>query len=106
MPIEYNKLVRDRIPEIIRSHGDNCDMVVLGDDEYRLALRAKLCEEAQEVATASPEDLITELADVYEVLDALLLTHDLSIEQVQLVQEQRRRERGGFAQRTYLLRTY
>ncbi|MCI0711669.1 MAG: nucleoside triphosphate pyrophosphohydrolase [Chloroflexi bacterium] len=60
---EYNKLVRDNIPEIIAANGQ--------------ALRQKLVEEAQEVLQAKPDELVNELADVYEVLDALIAAYDL-----------------------------
>ncbi|MDP3985475.1 MAG: nucleoside triphosphate pyrophosphohydrolase [bacterium] len=46
--IVYNKLVRDKIPDIIRSHGRHPEMRILSDDEYRKFLRLKLVEEAGE----------------------------------------------------------
>ena len=51
---EYNKLVRDRIPEIIRRDGRNCEIATISEDEYLQALREKLVEEAQEAAEADP----------------------------------------------------
>jgi predicted house-cleaning noncanonical NTP pyrophosphatase (MazG superfamily) len=48
MRVDYNKLVRDRIPEIIGSHGDRAVTRVLDEADYREALPAKLVEEAQE----------------------------------------------------------
>ncbi len=56
----YNKLVRDRIPEIIESQGGSCQCRVLAKDEYMQALKAKLVEEAQrgglEFLGTVPED--------------------------------------------------
>jgi len=69
---EYHKLVRDRIPEIIRKSGNECEVVILSDAEYCQALRQKLMEEAGEAAEANGEDLVAELADLYEVIDALM----------------------------------
>jgi predicted house-cleaning noncanonical NTP pyrophosphatase (MazG superfamily) len=63
----YNKLVRDRIPEIIQAAGQEYATEVMSLEEYQQALREKLIEEAQEAADAS--DLISELADLYEVMD-------------------------------------
>src|SRR3712207_1207414 len=103
MPQEYDKLVRDCIPEIIRRNGDECVVEVMGEDDYRLALRRKLVEEATEAAEASPATLITELADLCEVLDALLAAEGIDRATVQVAQEQRRAERGGFAHRLRLL---
>ena len=99
----YNKLVRDRIPEIIHSHGDTCHTEVLNTEEYQVALKNKLIEEAQEVASASStSDLLMEIADVYEVLAALCRIHNLSSETVMLAQQQKRDQNGGFEQRIKL----
>ena len=102
----YNKLIRDRIPEIIHQQGESCDVVILNNEEYRQALRAKVMEEAQEVATAEGEDLAGEIADLYEVLDALLESHALSATSIKEIQSKKRAERGGFTQRLFLQKTY
>jgi predicted house-cleaning noncanonical NTP pyrophosphatase (MazG superfamily) len=65
-------LVRDRIPEIIRQNGIECEIAVLSEAEYRQALRQKLMEESVEAAEAEGENLVAELADLYEVIDALM----------------------------------
>lgn len=102
---EYNKLVRDRIPEIIRESGIECEVAVLSDAEYCQALRQKLIEEAAEVAEADGEDLIAELADLYEVIDALMTSYGISGDRILNAQAKRRETRGGFAQKIMLLRT-
>lgn len=102
---EYNKLVRDRIPEIIRQVGHKYEVTTLSDSEYHQALRNKLLEEAQEVASATPEDLIKEIADLYEVIDAVLAAHRIHHDAVLEEQKRRRVERGGFKQRICLLWT-
>ena len=56
---------------------------------------AKLVEEAQEVQAASPEELVTELADVLEVFDSILAIYGLTLAQVQAIQQQRYQTRGG-----------
>jgi predicted house-cleaning noncanonical NTP pyrophosphatase (MazG superfamily) len=71
MRVDYDKLVRDRIPEIIGSRGDRAVARVLDEAAYRGALLAKLVEEAQEASRAGAEELPAELADVLEVLQAL-----------------------------------
>jgi predicted house-cleaning noncanonical NTP pyrophosphatase (MazG superfamily) len=101
----YHKLVRDRIPEIIRANNSTCEIEVMDEEAYRLALRQKLIEEAQEVASADEEHLITELADLYEVIDALMACYHISPSQVQSEQVQRRTSRGGFSRRLRLLST-
>jgi predicted house-cleaning noncanonical NTP pyrophosphatase (MazG superfamily) len=101
--IIYNKLIRDRIPEIIRAAGKQCETDMMTDEEYIQALRSKLVEEAQEVEQAAPNDLLTELADLQEVIAALMAVYGISPEQVSTVQCSRRVERGGFEQRLKLL---
>lgn len=59
-----NKLVRDRIPDIIEQSGNRYKAEVMSETDYRRALRQKGIEEAQEVAAASPDELVEELADL------------------------------------------
>ena len=99
----YHKLVRDRIPEIIREPGKACEVITLAAEEFQQALRRKLVEEAQEVVGASGEELVVELADVYEILDVLMSAVGISEGQVRHVQAKRRAERGGFEQYLKLL---
>jgi predicted house-cleaning noncanonical NTP pyrophosphatase (MazG superfamily) len=99
----YHKLIRDRIPEILRSAGRTYEIVTMNEEEYRQALREKLIEEAKEAASASSHELITELADLYQVIEALMKNYDITPNQVQTEQERRRIERGGFEQRIRLV---
>ena len=99
----YNKLIRDRIPEIIIAAGKQYEAIVMSDEEYKLALRSKLVEEAQEAKEADLGDLITELADLQEVMMALMTVYSISQVQVSEVQEARRNERGGFEKRLKLI---
>lgn len=101
----HNKLVRDRIPEIIAAEGRQCGTQIMSDDEYRRALLSKLVEEAQEVAAADRDELVKEIADLYDVIDALLSAFDLDETRIREVQKKRRDERGGFEQRLKLLWT-
>ncbi len=103
MVTTYNKLVRDRIPEIIRACGRRCEAVPMADGAYRRALLDKLVEEAGEVARADPDQIVAELADLCEVLDALLDAHAIDRDTVVAEQQRRRVERGGFARRLCLL---
>ncbi|MEG4112813.1 MULTISPECIES: nucleoside triphosphate pyrophosphohydrolase [unclassified Microcoleus] len=106
MEKEYHKLVRDRIPEIIRKSGNECEVVILSDAEYRQALLQKLIEEAGEAAAADEEDLVAELADLYEVIDAVMASFGISGDRLLDEQMKRREARGGFAQKIMLLRTF
>jgi predicted house-cleaning noncanonical NTP pyrophosphatase (MazG superfamily) len=100
---EYHKLVRDRIPHIIRQEGRACEVESLSPDEFRRALLEKLIEEAQEAVQASPDDLAIELADLYEVIDAVMALHHIDRDSVLAIQQQRRAERGGFTKHLRLL---
>jgi len=102
---EYNKLIRDEIPRIIRENGRECAIETMQDAEYRRALLEKLIEEANEVAEADPHKLAVELADLYEVIDATMAAHGLEREVVLAEQRKRRVERGGFEKRLRLLWT-
>jgi predicted house-cleaning noncanonical NTP pyrophosphatase (MazG superfamily) len=106
MEKEYHKLVRDRIPDIIRESGNQCETAVLSDEEYRQALRQKLIEEATEVAEACRDELVGELADLYEVIDALRISYGISGDRILNAQAKRRENRGGFTQKIMLLRTF
>jgi predicted house-cleaning noncanonical NTP pyrophosphatase (MazG superfamily) len=102
MRLAYNKLVRDRIPDIIAAAGSEPSTRILDLGSYRAALRAKLVEEAREAQAAPDEQLASELADVLEVLRALARIHAVSWEDVELETGRKRAERGGFDQRIFL----
>ncbi len=94
---QYNKLVRDKIPEILDAKGVPYEKRVADDAEYRDALIAKLLEEAQEfVEEGAPE----ELADVLEVVRALKNLPEYA--EVEVLRAQKKDERGGFEGRIIL----
>ena len=105
MPQEHNKLIRDRIPEIIRQTGRKCEVEMMSQSEYHQALLDKLIEEAKEAAQAEPDNLVEELADIYEVIDAILINLEIDKDTVLAKQEQKRREKGGFNKKLLLLWT-
>jgi predicted house-cleaning noncanonical NTP pyrophosphatase (MazG superfamily) len=101
--VTYRKLIRDRIPEIMDAAGVRYEVAVLDDATFRSALRAKLLEEATEAASAgSAEELVTEIADLLEVVEALLAAEGVDPETVRAVQRERREARGGFGRRLEL----
>jgi predicted house-cleaning noncanonical NTP pyrophosphatase (MazG superfamily) len=65
----------------------------------------KLVEEAQEAVQAEPENLITELADIYEVMDAVIAAHNIDKGAILAKQRERKTERGSFRKRIRLLWT-
>ncbi|AMW30798.1 MULTISPECIES: nucleoside triphosphate pyrophosphohydrolase [Arthrospira] len=102
---EYYKLVRDRIPETIRQSGGKPEIKVLSEAEYRIALRNKLREEAEEVQESDDASLLEELADILEVVESLRKSYNISDEQIQLKVDEKRAQRGGFEQKIMLLWT-
>lgn len=97
----YNKLVRDRIPQIIRSSGKDCETEVMGDDGYIIALKEKLVEEVQEFIESGS---IEEIADVLEVLYSILAFKKVSLDEIEIIRQQKKTERGGFDQKIKLLK--
>lgn len=96
----YNKLVRDKIPEIIQVSGNKATTVVAGDEEYYQLLKNKLEEE---VAEFMDSDSIEELADILEVLQAITKAKGAEWEEVVTAADKKRAERGGFAEKIVLV---
>ena len=96
----YNKLVRDKIPEIIKTNGQAANLRKLDEDEYFKALNQKLTEEIAEYF----EDYNTEeLADVIEVVYAIVKCKGLSLEDFEIIRKRKLDERGGFEDRLMLV---
>jgi predicted house-cleaning noncanonical NTP pyrophosphatase (MazG superfamily) len=96
------KLIRDKLPEIMRDQGLAVFDRRLDDAEFDRALRAKLLEEAAEAVEArGAEDLAGELADLSEVILALAQLHGLTPEEIEARRIAKRVERGGFDDRVY-----
>lgn len=98
MPI-YNKLVRDRIPEIIEKSGKTAKTRILDKDTYYEALITKLLEEVKEFIESDDTE---EIADILEVLDAILKSRDIPWDEVWDLKKYKRDERGGFEDRIFL----
>lgn len=97
------KLVRDRIPEIIRHSGRVPIVKTLARDAYRTALIDKLYEEVGELTAAeSANAVIEEAADIFEVLSAVAAEHGARINDVIEVACRKRSARGGFELRVWL----
>lgn len=94
----YNKLVRDKIPEILDQKGVSYEKRIANDEEYRIELIKKLGEEAQEFIESGGS--IEELADVLEVIESLkTLPEYEDVEQIRL---EKQAQRGGFGGRIIL----
>jgi predicted house-cleaning noncanonical NTP pyrophosphatase (MazG superfamily) len=100
----YNKLVRDKIPEIIEADGEEPKVRILSESDYRKALLEKLVEESREALETGgdPEKLAMEIGDVLEVVDATVKAHHLNWGQIEEARRKRREGRGGFEKRLFL----
>jgi predicted house-cleaning noncanonical NTP pyrophosphatase (MazG superfamily) len=90
------KLIRDLIPHIAASRGQQLDIRIAGPAELPALLRNKIVEEAAEVAAAGPDELLDELADVLEVVHALTLAAGHSLADLDQARVAKAVERGGF----------
>jgi len=101
----HQKLVRDKIPDVVRSRGETVRFGTLNKLEKQAALRVKLLEEAFEAKDASSDELLGELADVLEVVRALARASDYSMSDVE--EERRKKEdtRGSFDDGIVLIET-
>lgn len=99
MKKRYNKLVRDRIPELIEASGRNCVAEILSDEDYLRMLDAKLDEE---LAEYHKDQNIEELADLMEVIYAAAIARGYTLEQLEQVRMEKAAECGGFMKKILL----
>ena len=97
--IKYNKLVRDRIPEIIEASGKNCGTEILSDEDYLCMIDAKLDEE---LAEYHKDQNIEELADLIEVIYAATKARGYTLEQLETVRAEKSEKRGIFQKKLLL----
>ena len=98
----YNKLVRDKIPNIIEEKGETPVIKTLDAIEYKKELEKKLYEEYKEVIEANGEEYIEELADMLEVIRALAKLENKSLDDVILIAEKRKEKLGAFDKKIFL----
>lgn len=96
----YNKLVRDKIPEIIEASGKTCVTEVLSDGEYIQFLDAKLNEELAEYQQSKS---LEELADLLEVLGAVVKARGYTWDELTSVRKEKRGQRGAFENKILLI---
>lgn len=95
----YNKLVRDRIPEIIGKTGKNCSIEILNNIDYLLMLDKKLDEE---LAEYHKDQNLEELADLLEVIYAATEARGYTINQLEEIRLKKQSERGAFKEKILL----
>lgn len=101
MKYVYNKLVRDKIPEEINKNGDRkANYRILENEEYLKELDKKLFEEAHEFIE---EHSVKELADLIEVVSAIMKANNISLEDVEKARKIKSEKKGKFENRIYLI---
>ncbi|MFC6726552.1 hypothetical protein ACFQE1_19725 [Halobium palmae] len=98
---EYDKLVRDEIPDVIRESGAEPETHVADDAEFRHRLAEKLVEEAREYAASNDPE---ELADVLAVVGAICRATDVDREDLEQLGREKAMERGTFDRQIVLER--
>ena len=96
----HNKLVRDKIPEIITKEGRKYKIKLLSDKDYVFELERKLSEEVHEYKLGKNLD---ELCDILEVVYALAAARGMSAEELEAKRLAKRETRGGFEGKVYLV---
>lgn len=97
--VYYQKLVRDKIPQIIAQSGGRCRVEVLDEQAYLAKLEEKLGEELAEYLQSKE---LEELADLWEVMDALVTAKGHTWQELTAIREEKRQKRGGFQDRLLL----
>jgi predicted house-cleaning noncanonical NTP pyrophosphatase (MazG superfamily) len=99
----YNKLVRDKIPEVIERTGKKVSSHIAGELEYKEELFKKVYEELEEFKENPSAE---EMADIFEVLEGLIKAYNIEMNDVFDIKEEKVRERGAFDERIILERVW
>lgn len=98
--VVYNKLVRDRIPDMIRAQGETPNLRILDGEAYLRQLESKLDEEVGEYHRDKNAE---ELADILEVVYALAEAIGCTKEELMEIYRHKHDDRGGFEKRIFLI---
>ena len=99
----YDKLVRDRIPEIIRKAGEIPRTRVLNSEEFFKALKEKVLEEAKELARAKTrKEVINEVVDISELIDAIIVELEVPKLRICTLRRIKNKKRGAFHKKIFL----
>ena len=100
--MNYNKAIRDKIPEIIQKDGHTCNIQTLSDEKFLVEIEKKLSEEVAEYQNdKNPE----ELADILEVIYAIAQLKGISKEELEKIRIKKLQDRGGFEKNLFLIDT-
>ena len=98
--MKHNKLVRDKIPDIIRRNGDEPVTRILANSTYKRELWSKLQEEVEKFFKSQK---VEELVDIFEVVYTLANLEGICSSQLEEMRKQKRGENSGFDNRIFLV---
>jgi predicted house-cleaning noncanonical NTP pyrophosphatase (MazG superfamily) len=97
---EYNKAIRDRIPEIIEKSGKKCSVKILNDKEFLPYIEQKIIEESEEYFSSRS---VEELADLLEVIYRVAAVKGTSHDELENIRLKKQNERGAFSKNFVLI---
>ncbi|PHG77953.1 nucleoside triphosphate pyrophosphohydrolase [Bacillus wiedmannii] len=100
----YNKLIRNKIPQIIKANGKIPTTRILPEEEYIKEIYKKTEEELTEYLEATTkEHKLEELSDLLEIINALAEHEGATLEEINSIRKKKAAERGGFSDRVFLI---
>lgn len=100
---KMEKLVRDKIPQILEAEGVKVFHRIMNQNEYYKYLKLKIIEEANEVLTAkSRNEVIEELSDLIEVIKNIQSLHNIENDELENARIEKKSSKGGFQDRVYI----
>ena len=104
---KYNKLIRDRVLEIIKEAGEKPYWRILNHKEYLKEIKKKVLEEAKELTeTKNKKELVNEIVDIQELIDVLVSEIGLKKSQIKKYQKIKNKKRGGFSPQLRIYGSY
>ncbi|MDA1741822.1 phosphoribosyl-ATP pyrophosphohydrolase [Bacillus anthracis] len=101
----YKKLIRNKIPQIIKANGKTPTTRILSEDEYVKEICKKTQEELTEYIEAKTKpDKLEELSDLLELINALAEYEGTTLEEINNIRKKKAEERGGFSDRVFLIK--
>lgn len=101
MPV-YNKIVRDKIPDIIRNEKRNCNIKILSDKDAVNLLSQKILEEADEFLKEPSKE---EMADIFEILHSIIKKYNWTYDEIEKIRINKANKNGSFDKNIFLIDT-
>jgi predicted house-cleaning noncanonical NTP pyrophosphatase (MazG superfamily) len=104
MIIPYHKLVRDKIPQIIKKRGGTVVARTLNEDDYIYYLKLKLKEEVDElIKSEDKQNTLYEIVDILELMDYIVKSEKVTEKAIKSIKAKKRKERGGFDKKIFMV---